>query len=184
MSYDFSDLKKRMDGALATLKSDLTGLRTGRASPSLLENVTVEAYGGRVPLNQVAGVSAPEPRLLVVQVWDASVTKAVEKGIANSGLGLNPSAEGTSIRVPIPELSQDRRQEMVKAAARNGEQAKIAVRNVRRDGMDDLKKLEKDGKISKDDHKRHSEEIQKITDDHIKKIDEAVTAKEKEILQN
>ncbi len=183
MAYDFTGIKKRMDGALNSYKTELGGLRTGRASTALLDSVQVDAYGGRVPLSQVAGVSVPEPRLLMVQVWDAGVTKAVEKGIANAGLGLNPMAEGTLIRVPLPELSQDRRKELVKAAGQYAEKSKVAVRNVRRDGMDEFKKLEKDGKISKDEHKKNSDELQKITDDFVKKIDDALAVKEKEIMQ-
>jgi len=184
MSYDFSSTKKRMEGALNTFKTELSGLRTGRASASLLENVMVEAYGGRVPLNQVAGVSVPEPRMLVVQAWDSTVLKAIEKGITNAGLGLNPMTDGQSIRVPIPELSQERRVELVKAAGRCAENCKVAIRNVRRDGMDDFKKQEKDNKMSKDEHKKYSDELQKITDDFVKKVDESFAAKEKDILQN
>lgn len=183
MSYDFGEIKKRMEGALKAFGNELAGLRTGRASTALLDGVQVEAYGGRVPLNQVGGVSVPEARMLMVQVWDASLTKAVEKAIANAGLGLNPMAEGQSIRVPIPELSTERRKDLIKVASKYSEQAKIAVRNVRRDGMDEFKKLEKDGKISKDDHKRHSDDLQKITDDYVKKIDDALALKEKDIMQ-
>jgi ribosome recycling factor len=180
---NFDDIKKRMEGGIKTFANELSGLRTGRASGALLDGVMVEAYGGRTPLNQVGAVSAPEARLLTVQVWDATLTKAVEKAISNAGLGLNPMAEGSLIRVPLPDLSEDRRKELVKVAGKYAESARIAIRNVRRDGMDDLKKLEKDGKISKDDHHRQSEELQKLTDQYIKKIDEAASAKEKEIMQ-
>ncbi len=180
---DLDSIKKRMEGALKAFAGELSGLRTGRASPSLLDGVSVEAYGGRTPLSQVAGVSAPEARLITVQVWDATLTKAIEKAIASSGLGLNPAAEGSLIRVPIPELSQERRAELTKVAAKYAENAKIAVRNVRRDGMDELKKEEKDGKISQDEHKKLGEQIQKETDAFIKKIEEALAAKEKEIMQ-
>lgn len=182
-AFDMADIKKRMEGALKTLSGDLAGLRTGRANPALLDSVMVEAYGSRVPLNQVGAVNAPEARMLVVQVWDSSQVKAVEKAIANAGLGLNPMPDGQSIRVPIPELSQERRAEMVKVAAKYCEQARIAIRNVRRDGMDSLKKAEKDGELSKDDHRRQSDELQKVTDQFIARVDEALAAKEKEILQ-
>jgi ribosome recycling factor len=177
-----SDLKKRMDGALGSLRHSLNGLRTGRASISLLDPIKVEIYGSLMPLNQVATVSVPEPRLIVVQVWDKEAIKPVEKAIANAGLGLNPIGEGNVVRVPIPDLSEERRKELVKKAHEYCEQAKIAIRNVRRDGMEDIKKLEKDKHISEDDMKHHTDEIQKITDDHAKKIDEATQAKSKEIM--
>lgn len=183
MVPDVSDLKRRMDGALDALKKELSGLRTGRASTNLLEPVTVEAYGSRVHLKEVANVSVPEPRLLSVQVWDRSMIKAVEKAIRDSGLGLNPQTEGQTIRVPIPDLSQERRQELVKVAHKYAEQARVAVRNVRRDGMDALKKAEKANEISQDEHKGLSEKVQTVTDQHIKQIDEIVASKEKEILQ-
>lgn len=183
MAPDVSDLKRRMDGALDAFKKELSGLRTGRASTSLLEPVTVEAYGSRVHLKEVANVSVPEPRLLTVQVWDRSMVKAVEKAIRDSGLGLNPQTEGQSIRVPIPDLSQERRQELVKVANKYAEQARVAVRNVRRDGMDALKKAEKANEISQDEHKGLSEKVQAVTDQHIKLIDDTLASKEKEILQ-
>jgi ribosome recycling factor len=176
------DLDRRMDGALETLKKELAGLRTGRASTSLLEPITVSAYGQTMHLNQLATVSVPEPRMLTVQVWDRGMTAAVEKAIRDANLGVNPQAEGQVIRVRLPELTEDRRKELVKVAHKYAEQAKVAVRNVRRDGMEALKKLEKDHKISQDDHKRGSDEIQKTTDGHIKQIDELLAAKEKEVM--
>ena len=176
------DIDRRMDGALETLKKELAGLRTGRASTSLLEPITVLAYGQTMHLNQVATVSVPEPRMLTVQVWDRSMTASVEKAIREANLGVNPQAEGQVIRVRLPELTEDRRKELVKVAHKYAEAARIAVRNVRRDGMEALKKLEKEHKISEDDHKRGNDEIQKSTDGHIKKIDEALAGKEKEIM--
>ncbi|MBV6632605.1 MAG: ribosome recycling factor [Alphaproteobacteria bacterium] len=170
-----------MDGAIDNFGKELAGLRTGRASTSLLEPVTVEAYGSKMPLNQVGTVSVPEPRLLTVQVWDGGMTKAVEKAIRDAGLGLNPQAEGTMIRVPIPDLNEERRQELVKVAGKYAEQARISVRNVRRDGMDALKRLEKDSEISQDERKSLSDDIQSLTDQFIKKIDDALAEKESEI---
>lgn len=180
---DLKDIAKRMDGALNVLKTEFAGLRTGRASTSLLEPITVEAYGSQMPLNQVGTVGVPEPRLLTVQVWDRGMVKAVEKAIREAGLGLNPQPDGNLIRVPIPELNEERRRELQKVAGRYAEQARVAVRNVRRDGMDMLKRLEKDGEISQDEHKAYADEIQKLTDEHIKKIDDALGQKEKEIMQ-
>jgi ribosome recycling factor len=171
-----------MQGALQVLKQELGGLRTGRASPSLVEPIQVEAYGTHMPLNQVATIAAPEPRLLSVQVWDRSLVHAVEKAIVASNLGLSPATEGQVIRLRIPELNQERRKEMVKVAHKYAEAARVAVRHVRRDGLDVLKKLEKDGKISEDDHNRHSEEVQKATDQLIVEIDQALAHKEKEIM--
>ena len=176
------ELKQRMEGALKALHHEFAGLRTGRASPNLLVHIQVDAYGSYVPLNQVGNVSAPEPRLLTVQVWDKSMVKAVEKAIANADLGLNPAADGQLIRVPIPSLSEERRKEMVKVAGKYSEQAKVAVRNVRRDGMDQLKADEKAGKISEDEHRKQSDLIQKLTDEYVKKADEALAHKEKDIL--
>lgn len=176
------DLRRRMDGAIKTLQGDFSGLRTGRASASLLDSITVEVYGSQMPLNQVGSVSVPEPHLLTVSVWDKANAKAVEKAIQQANLGLNPAADGTLIRVPIPPLSMERRQELVKIAGKYGEQSKVAVRNVRRDGMDALKKQEKDNEISKDEHQKQSENIQKLTDEFIKKVDDMFAAKEKEIL--
>lgn len=177
------DIKRRMDGALDVLRKDFGGLRTGRASASLLEPVVVDAYGSATPLNQLANVSVPEPRMITVQVWDRSMLKAVEKAIRDCGLGLNPQAEGQSIRVPIPALNQERRVELQKVAGKYAEQAKVSVRNVRRDGMDTLKKLEKDGDISKDEQRNYEKELQVLTDDAIKRVEEALAGKEKEILQ-
>ncbi len=182
MSNDISDLRKRMEGAMKTLQHEFSGLRTGRASVNLLDTVMVEAYGSMMHLNQVANINVPEPRLLTVQVWDKSMVKAVEKAISTANLGLNPAADGQTIRVPIPELSQERRHELVKIAGKYAESAKVAVRNIRRDGMDHYKKLEKDGDISKDEHHHKSDEIQKLTDEYIKKIDDSLAAKEKEIM--
>jgi len=180
---DIKDIERRMDGAVETLRKEFAGLRTGRASASLLDPVVVDAYGSSMPLNQVATVSVPEPRLISVQVWDRSMVKAVEKAIREAGLGLNPQSDGQSIRVPIPELNQERRQELTKIAAKYSEQARVAVRNVRRDGMDMLKKMQKDGNLSEDEHKVWADKVQGLTDAHIKKIDEALAAKEKEIMQ-
>jgi ribosome recycling factor len=171
-----------MQGALAVLKQDLGGLRTGRASASLLEPVQVEAYGSHMPLNQLATVSVPEPRLLSVQVWDRSVVSAVERAIINANLGLNPATEGQVLRIRIPELNEERRRELVKVAHRYAETARVAVRHVRRDGLDILKRLEKDHKISKDDHDRDAEQVQKATDESIADVDHALANKEKEIL--
>jgi ribosome recycling factor len=173
--------KQRMEGALEALRKEFAGLRTGRASTSMLDPVQVEAYGGTMPLNQVGSISVPEPRLLTVQVWDKGLVKATEKAIREAGLGLNPQADGGIIRVPVPELSQERRQELVKIAGKYTEQTRVAVRNVRRDAMDELKKQEKGKKISEDELKTQSDKVQKLTDETIKKIDEALAHKEKEI---
>ena len=183
MSADKSDLKRRMEGALEALKRDFVGLRTGRASTSLLENIQVDAYGSAMPLNQVASVSVPEPRLLTVQVWDNGNIRATEKAIMDAGLGLNPQTEGNLIRVPIPELSEERREEMTKVAAKYDEQGRVAIRNVRRDGMDTLKKMEKNNEISQDEQRDRGEEIQEITDAHVKIVDELLESKEQEIMQ-
>jgi len=172
-----------MEGAIDSLKREFAGLRTGRASISLLEPVSVDAYGAQMPLNQVGTVSVPESRMLNVQVWDRKLVGAVEKAIRDSGLGLNPSSDGSSVRVPIPPLSEERRTELTKVAGRYAEQARVAVRNVRRDGMDQLKRMEKDHEISEDEQRRNSDEIQKLTDTHIKLIDDALQAKEAEIMQ-
>jgi ribosome recycling factor len=180
---DLSDLTKRMDGALSSLKQELGGLRTGRASTSLVDAVTVEAYGQRMPLTQVGTVSVPEPRMISIQVWDRAMVQHVDKAIREAGLGLNPVLDGQVVRIPIPMLTEERRKELVKIAHKYAESARVAVRNVRRDGMDKLKKQEKDGEISQDLHKGIGEKVQKLTDDHIKKIDEMLAAKEKEIMQ-
>jgi ribosome recycling factor len=177
------DLRRRMEGTLEVLRKEYAGLRTGRASASLLEPVQVDAYGSHMPLNQVGTVSVPEPRLLSVQVWDRSMVKAVEKAIREAGLGLNPQTEGQVIRVPIPDLSEERRRELTKVAAKYAEQARVAVRNVRRDGLEPLKKKEKDGEISQDQHRKLQTEIQHLTDEFIKKVDDILHQKEKEILQ-
>jgi ribosome recycling factor len=179
---EITGLRKRMEGSLKTLAQEFSGLRTGRASANLLDTVIVDAYGSMTPLNQLANISIPEPRLLMVQVWDKSMVKAVEKAIGAAGLGLNPAADGQTVRVPIPELSSERRAELAKIAAKYAESARVSVRNIRRDGMDHYKKLEKDGDISKDEHHTQSDVIQKLTDEFIKKIDEMLAAKEKDIL--
>ena len=180
---DISDLQRRMQGALDALRHEFTGLRTGRASTSLLEPVTVSAYGSDMPLNQVGTIGAPEARLLTVQVWDRGLVGAVDKAIRAAGLGLNPIVDGQVLRIPLPELTQQRRQELSKIAHKYAEQARIAVRNVRRDGMDGLKRQEKDGDISQDDHRKLQDEVQKMTDETIKKIDELLAAKDKDIMQ-
>jgi ribosome recycling factor len=180
--FDLADIKRRMHSSLAVLKTELGGLRTGRASPSLVEPIQVEAYGSHMPMNQVATVSVPEPRLISIQVWDHSVVKAVEKAIRDSNLGLNPSTEGTTVRVRIPELNQERRQELVKVAHKYAEAARVAVRHVRRDGLDLLKKLQKDGHVSEDEIKRHEGEVQKATDQSIGEVDQLLAHKEKEIM--
>lgn len=177
------DLGRRMDGAVEVLRKEFGGLRTGRASTSLLEPVQVPAYGGTVPLNQVANISVPEPRMISVQVWDRGLAKAVDKAIREAGLGLNPQTEGQTIRVPIPDLNEERRRELTKVAAKYAEQARVSVRNVRRDGIDALRKLEKDSEISQDEHRKLQQDIQHMTDDHIKRIDETLAQKDKEILQ-
>jgi ribosome recycling factor len=176
------DLRRRMDGAIDALKKELGGLRTGRASPSLLESVSVSAYGTTMPLNQLSTVSAPEPRLLVVQVWDRSMAKAVDAAIREAGLGLNPQSEGQVIRVPIPPLSEERRKELTKIAHKYAEHARVSVRNVRRDGLEALKKREKDRDITQDQHRKLDKDVQTLTDDTIKKVDETLAHKEKEIL--
>ena len=181
-THDMNELKRRMQGAIQVLKQELGGLRTGRASANLLEPIQVEAYGTHMPLNQVATVSVPEPRLISVQVWDKSMVHAVEKAIHASNLGLTPSTDGQVLRLRIPELNEDRRKDLVKVAHKYAEAAKVAVRHVRRDGLDVLKKLEKDHKISEDEGKRSSEQVQKVTDDIIVEIDKMLAAKEKEIL--
>ncbi|MBL4784337.1 MAG: ribosome recycling factor [Cohaesibacteraceae bacterium] len=181
--YDIDDLNRRMNGAISVLSTDLNGLRTGRASASLMDPIHVEAYGSRMPLSQVATVNVPESRMITIQVWDRSMVGAVEKAIRESSLGLNPVTEGQLMRIPIPELNEERRQEMVKVGHKYAEQAKISVRHVRRDGMDSLKKMEKDGDLSQDDSRAESETIQKLTDDMISKIDTLLAKKEQEIMQ-
>lgn len=180
---DMADIKRRMDGALKALNAEFAGLRTGRASAGLLEPITVEAYGSTMPITQIGTIGVPEARMLTVQVWDASVVSAVEKAIRNSDLGLNPQTEGQVIRVPLPDLNEERRQEISKVAGKYAEQARVAVRNVRRDGMETLKRMEKDHQISEDEHRSMSQELQKLTDDHVKQIDDTFHAKEQEIMQ-
>ena len=182
-AYNKADLQRRMHGAVEALKHDLAGLRTGRASTTLLDPVVVEVYGANMPLNQVGTVSAPEPRMLSVQVWDRSNVTAVEKAIRSAGLGLNPISDGQNIRLPIPDLTEERRKELAKLAGQYAEKARVAVRNVRRDGMDLVKQDEKKGEIGQDDQKRLENEVQKLTDETIAEIDAAAHAKEKEILQ-
>lgn len=181
-AYNKADLERRMHGAVESLKHDLGGLRTGRANTALLDPINVEVYGSNMPLNQVATVSAPEPRLLSVQVWDKSNVTPVEKAIRNAGLGINPIVDGNNIRLPIPDMTEERRKELAKLAHSYAEKAKIAARNVRRDGNDDLKTDEKKKEISEDDRKRAEGDVQKLTDATIAKIDAALAAKEKEIL--
>lgn len=179
---DTKDLEKRMNGAVDVLRKEFAGLRTGRASTSLLEPITVNAYGSEMPLNQVAALSVPEPRMISVQVWDKSMVASVEKAIRTADLGLNPAVDGTLIRVPLPELSEERRAEIAKVAGRYAEQARVAVRNVRRDGMDQLKRAEKDGDISKDEHHRTGDQVQQLTDKTIQQINELLAQKESEIM--
>ena len=181
-TFDLEDLKRRMQGAVNAFRHDLGSLRTGRASPSLLDPIQVDAYGAMMPLTQVANVNVPEPRLLSVQVWDRSMVQAVEKAIRESDLGLNPQTEGQVIRLRIPEMNEQRRKEMVKVAHKYAEEARIAVRHVRRDGLDLLKRLEKDSAISEDDGKRDAEQVQKATDQSVAEIDSLLVAKEKEIM--
>lgn len=180
--YDKADIERRMTGAVDSLKSDLGGLRTGRANTSLLDPIHVEVYGAMMPLNQVATVSAPEPRMLSVQVWDRSNMTPVEKAIRSAGLGINPITDGQNIRLPIPDMTEERRKELAKLASQYAEKARIAIRNVRRDGMETLKEDEKKKEISEDERKRKEEEVQKLTDQYVKLADEAAAAKEKEIL--
>jgi ribosome recycling factor len=182
-TFDKEDFNRRMNGSVAALKAEFAGLRTGRANTALLEPVHVDAYGSAMPLAQLGTVGAPEPRLLTVQVWDKSMVKAVDKAIRDAGLGLNPQVDGQLLRIPIPELNEERRRELAKLAHKYAEQARIAVRNVRRDGMEVLKKLEKDHKIGEDEHRKKGEELQKVTDAHIRDIDHALQVKEQEIMQ-
>ncbi|MFA5592140.1 MAG: ribosome recycling factor [Micavibrio sp.] len=181
MSFNKDDIKRRMEAAVDSLKHEFSGLRTGRASTAMLDTITVEIYGSRMPLNQVGSISVPEPRMLTVQVWDTGSVKSVEKAIRDSNLGLNPQADGNLIRVPVPELNEERRKDLVKVAGQYAESARVAVRNVRRDGMESLKKLKTDGQ-SEDDNKRLGDEVQKLTDENIKKIDALLSDKEKDIM--
>jgi ribosome recycling factor len=182
-TYSKDEMNRRMNGAVATLKGEFAGLRTGRASPALLDPVMVEAYGSPMPIAQVGTVGAPEARLLTVQVWDKGLVKSVDKAIRDAGLGLNPQTDGQLIRIPLPELNEERRKELVKLAHKYAEAARVAVRNVRRDGMDALKKAEKDGKIGQDEHHKLGDELQKLTDGHIRDIDQSLQGKEQEIMQ-
>jgi len=182
-AYSKDELDRRMNGAVSTLKSELGGLRTGRASAALLDPVKVEAYGNVVPINQVGTISTPEARMITVQVWDKGLAKAVDKAIRDAGMGLNPQMDGPLLRIPLPELNQERRKELSKLGAKYAEAARVAVRNVRRDGMDLLKRLQKDGKIGEDEQHTKGDELQKLTDAHIKDIDAALHAKEQEIMQ-
>lgn len=180
---DFSNLKRRMEGAVNALHKELSGLRTGRASANLVDGVMVEAYGNMTPLNQVASISVPESRMITLQVWDKSMVAAVEKAILNANLGLNPSSEGQLVRLPIPDLTEERRKEMTKIAAKYSEQCKISIRNIRRDGMEALKKAEKDGDISQDELHSKSDEVQKLTDNFVSEVDKKLKEKEDEIMK-
>ena len=178
-----TDLRRRMDGALEVLRKEFGGLRTGRASAGLLEPITVAAYGSTMPINQVANVSVPEPRMITVQVWDRAMVKAVDKAIRESGLGLNPQTEGQVIRVPIPDLNEERRRELTRVSARYTEEARVSVRHVRRDGIEVLRRREKEADISQDQQRKLQQEVQHLTDDYIRRIDEALAQKDREILQ-
>jgi ribosome recycling factor len=177
------DLRRRMDGAVEVLRKEFGGLRTGRASASLLEPITVGAYGGTMPLNQVANISVPEPRMITVQVWDRAMVKAVDKAIREAGLGLNPQTEGQVIRVPIPDLNEERRRELTRVTAKYAEQARVSIRNVRRDGVELLRRREKDADISQDQQRKLQQDVQHLTDDYIKRIDETLEQKDREIMQ-
>ena len=182
-AIDLKDIAKRMDGAIQALKHELNGLRTGRASASLLDPIVVDAYGQSMPINQVGTVTVPESRMIAVQVWDKSMVSAVERAIRDSNLGLNPITDGTNLRIPLPELNEERRRELVKIAHQYAEQAKVAIRHVRRDGMDVLKKSEKDGDMGQDDSRALSDKVQKLTDEYIASVDSTLAAKETEIMQ-
>lgn len=179
---DPKELKRRMEGAVQNLRDEYVGLRTGRASSSMLEPVVVDVYGSKMPLNQVGTINVPEPRMITVQVWDGSAVSAVEKAIREAGLGLNPMPEGNLIRVPVPELNEERRTELSKVAGKYAEQARISIRNVRRDGMDAIKQGEKDNELSEDDAKRAQDEVQKLTDEYVKQVDDLLEKKEKDIM--
>ncbi len=178
--HDLNDLRKRMEGALASLKSDFGGLRTGRASATLVEPIDVEAYGSKMPMNQVGTISVPEPRMISINVWDKGLVSAVEKAVREAGLGINPVVDGQNVRIPIPPLTEERRAELAKVAAKYAEQAKVAIRNVRREGMEAIKKVEH---VGEDDQKKMSEDVQKLTDEMVEKVDEMLSAKETEIMQ-
>ena len=181
--FDLSEYRRRMDGAVASLKAEFAGIRTGRANPALLDNIKVKAYGSEMPLNQVGSIGVPEPRMLTVSVWDKTAVASVEKALRSSSLGLNPVVDGTTLRIPLPPLTEERRKELVKVAGQYSESAKVAVRNVRRDAMDTLKKMEKDGAMSEDEQKAHSGDVQKATDDVIATIDSSLEEKSAEIMQ-
>ncbi len=181
--YNLVDIKRRMDGAITAMKTEFSSLRTGRAHTAILDNITVEAYGAQVPLNQIGAINIPEPRMLSVNVWDKTMVAGVERALRESNLGINPVVDGQTIRIPMPALTEERRQELTKVAGNYAESAKVAVRNVRRDGMESLRDMEKDGDISEDEHKRSSGEVQEATDKHIALIDEALAIKNEEILQ-
>lgn len=181
--FDIDDIERRMKGALDSLKHEFTGLRTGRANIAMLDSVVVDVYGSEMPINQVGTVSVPEPRLLSIQVWDKANVAAVEKAIINSGLGLNPMNDGTLIRIPVPELNEERRRELTKIAGKYAEQSRISIRNVRRDGMDILKKAEKNKSMSEDEHKMWSEEVQELTNKYVASVDSLCATKEGEIMQ-
>lgn len=183
LDFDLGDLRRRMDGALTSLKGDFGGLRTGRASASLLDPVQVEAYGASTPLAQIATIGVPEPRMISVQVWDKTNVGAADKAIRQAGLGLNPVVDGQTLRIPIPPLNEERRAELAKLAAQYAEKSRVAVRNVRRDGMDQLKKMEKAGVISEDEQKAEADDVQKLTDEFIGKVDAQLKQKEEEIMQ-
>ena len=178
---DIDDIQRRMDASIASLQSEFMGLRAGRASTGMLEPILVDAYGSKMPMNQVGNISAPEPRLLTVSVWDAAMTPMVEKAIRDSDLGLNPATEGNLVRVPIPDLSEERRKDMVKVAGRYAEGCRVAIRNIRRDSIEKVRKAEKDGLMSEDDRHTQENNIQKLTDEFVKKVDDALSHKEKEI---
>lgn len=182
-NVDFEDIQRRMDGAIAAFKQDLASLRTGRASSNLLDAITVKAYGTDMPLNQVANVTVPEPRMISVSVWDKAMVSAVDRAIREANLGFNPIVDGTNLRIPLPDLNEQRRKELVKIAHGYAENARVAVRHVRRDGMDFLKKSEKDGDIGEDDHRKQSDSVQKLTDEMIASVDSLLSAKEAEIMQ-
>lgn len=183
MSYEKSDLDRRMDGALSSLGTEFSGLRTGRASVNLLDSIHVPAYGAKTPLSQVASVTVSDTRMLSVNVWDQTLVNAVDRAIRESGLGLNPVMDGQNLRLPIPPLNEERRVELTKVAGKYAEAARVAIRNIRRDGMDSLKKMEKDGDISEDKQRSLSDEVQKLTDAFVSKIDDALKSKEAEIMQ-
>jgi len=180
---DIKELRKRMEGAMASLKSEFSGLRTGRANATLVEPIDVDAYGSKMPMTQVGTITVPEPRMISINVWDKGLVGAVEKAIRESGIGLNPVVDGQNLRLPIPPLNEERRKELQKVAGKYAESARVAIRNIRRDGMDSLKAMEKDGEISEDRHHALSDEVQKLTDTYVAKVDDALKAKEAEIMQ-